>query len=534
MEILSTKIRLDIPLCLIGIKDKSKTLMFFSFSHGLSVWLAFFMVFCDISNSAAAVDMKAVSALEITRESLANTDLEFLDDVIVKVYSPSLVLLAEGKMEQSKTFSIEVPGLDDYEWLYVEIGEQESHIYGIFNIEEGVVVDYVTSTIMEAMLKMKTRMENITFEEMKHILYELHKAADADELSKAKNDSDAIRMLFSDEEYRLMLGDMAISFSTPGNTLEEYVKLNETMSQGISLFGKGDVEALKMMLTVDAKIEIDGQTVTGDQIIDSLRSLRNKYEVLKWDASCERIIVNENRAEVETLERIILSDKTEGSITKNIRMGFVNIFVKNENQWKLQERRMKKCEPASALIFADGSSADWTGIRPCVSKFTSKSGLKGEKAELSSIYMAFDDHGIFWRLENTNNLFEESFGDASAALIDETTHVMYVVSLLNEVSGKTEEGVHSWTGVNAGKEYSMNETSMTAPDGFNEKMRYLPDNFHVGASFAEGTLSKKEIKGLNKTAFLNARIIIDRGDGKTEVLSEGVPIEFEVPLLLLQ
>nr|HPN94382.1 hypothetical protein [bacterium] len=221
MEILSTKIRLDIPLCLIGIKDKSKTLMFFSFSHGLSVWLAFFMVFCDISNSAAAVDMKAVSALEITRESLANTDLEFLDDVIVKVYSPSLVLLAEGKMEQSKTFSIEVPGLDDYEWLYVEIGEQESHIYGIFNIEEGVVVDYVTSTIMEAMLKMKTRMENITFEEMKHILYELHKAADADELSKAKNDSDAIRMLFSDEEYRLMLGDMAISFSTPGNTLEE-------------------------------------------------------------------------------------------------------------------------------------------------------------------------------------------------------------------------------------------------------------------------------------------------------------------------
>jgi len=533
MEILATKMRLDIPLCLIGVKNKSKTLMFFSFSYGLSGWLAFFIAFCDLPNSAAALDMKAVSALEITRESLANTDLEFSDDVIVKVYSPSLALLAEGKMEQSKTFSIEVPGSDDYEWLYVEIGEQESHIYGIFSIEEGAVVNHVTSTVVAAMLKMKTRMENITFEEMKHILHELHKAADTDELSKAKSDSDAIRMLFSDEEYRLMLGDMAISFSTPGNTLEEHGKLNETMSQGISLFGKGDVETLKMMLTIDAEIEIDGQTVTGDQILDALRSLRKKYEVLKWDDSCARIIVNENRAEVETLERIILSDKTEGSITNNIRMGFINIFVKTENQWKLQERRMKKCEPARALIFADGSSADWTGIRPCVSKFASKSGSKGEKAEISSIYLAFDEHGIFWRLENTNNLFKESFGAASAVPIEETTHVMFVISLLNEVSGKSEEGVHSWTGVNAGRAYSMNETSMTAPDGFNEKMIYLPDNFHAGASFAEGTISKKEIEGLNKKVFLNARVIIDRGNGNTEVLSEGVPMEIEIPEQLI-
>jgi len=526
--------RLKIPRCFIEIKNKLKTLTILSFSYGLSICIAFFMAFCDIPNSAAAVDMKAVSALEITRESLANTDLEFFDDVIVKVYSPSLVLLAEGKMEQSKTFSIKVPGLDDYEWLYVEIGEQESHIYGIFNIEEGVVVDYVTSTIMEAMLKMKTRMENITFEEMKHILHELHKAADADELSKAKNDSDAIRMLFSDEEYRLMLGDMAISFSTPGNTLEEYGKLNETMSQGISLFGKGDVEALKMMLTVDAEIEIDGQTVTGDQIFDSLRSLRKKYEVLKWDASCERIIVNENRAEVETLERIILSDKTEGSITKNIRMGFVNIFEKNENQWKLQERRMKKCEPARALIFADGSSADWTGIRPCVSKFTSKSGSKGEKAELSSIYLAFDDPGIFWRLENSNNLFKESFGASSAVPIDETVHVLFVLTLTDKTDDEIDEGVYSWTGVATGKSYSMNEAITTAPDGFREKNTYLQNNFHVGSSYAEGTISKEEIKGLKKNAYLNARIVVDRGDGENEVLSEGVPIEIEFPHELFQ
>jgi hypothetical protein len=97
------------------------------------------------------------------------------------------------------------------------------------------------------------------------------------------------------------------------------------------------------------------------------------------------------------------------------------------------------------------------------------------------------------------------------------------------MDGEPDEGVYSWTGVKAGKPYSLNEARTTALDGFKEKIKYLPDNFHVGTSYAEGTISKQEIKGLKKKAYLNARIILDRGEGKNEVLSEGVPIEFVIP-----
>jgi hypothetical protein len=466
--------------------------------------------------------------------------------VKVTLFTPAYTPVAEGLSDDKGSFVIQTTGSGDYGWLFAKAETGVGALRGIYS-SGALYIDPVTDALVGAMLKNGAAPENYSTGEIEFIKPRLYELATGADFGKTGTATGSVEMLLSNEPFRLALGDMVYTYSTPGDTVEEVESLNAMIAKYFSIIPSYNEQIISKYMTDDIAIDIGGHMIAGQDIMKIIGEFNKQYKVLGWKVDCVRTQIQGDVAEVETVEKTSMVSKATGE-TDNAVSNYMYELVRINGDWRLRKRWEKECVPENAEILVNGSSWDWEGIRPCIGNFKKKKDVDGKTANIKSIYFARNAHGFFWRLEFEGNLFNNANNSISTLKpqnIKPTSTVTprkelsfsFIVTLFNDmiindlpngvrspINDEIHTEVHSLVGLKDGTQYSLNQVRRIAPDGFPEELVYL-DNFHIAPSYVNGMISLEVLKAFEGVFFADARIVFQVDDTKSEVMSESSPIQ---------
>ena len=446
-------------------------------------------------------------------------------DVVVtsSVFEP----VASGTASGNGTFALEADPPGDGAWYFIETGTQTQKLMG-FATGSLARVDPVTDTLAWAMIESRAPV-NFTAGELAFIMARLYEQAANADVKPAHTAEAAVEALLSHEAYRLSLGDLVNSYATPGDTLEDVNTLNQALIGIIPNLSDLDHEAARAMLTDKTEFNIEGRVLKGAALLAFIRDYSSRTRVLKRDVRYLHTRIDGDLAQVETIEESTTQDKATGAETPGLMSNFSYELERVDGAWRIRTRAEKECVPQTARILADGSSRDWLGIRPCITKFTYRTDSPRETVALKSIYFARNETGFFWRLENENNLFDRAGGPDPVVPLRKDLDLTYVLVMRDRNDDTATPVVNSVVGIKDGIPYALNEIQRTAPDGFPESATYLPVNFRLTPHYVEGFISTEEMKAAGDEFYVNAWALLNGTDGKSEILSVSVTLKVRMP-----
>lgn len=454
----------------------------------------------------------------------------------VRIYTPEYAPIAEGLTDSDGAFSIETAGMGDRAWLLVEVGTATTMLKG-YSTDKETVVNPITDTMLTAILKLDTPPGNFTAREIEHISTALIDRAAETRVKSAKNAPDAVEALLSNEAYRQAAGNLASSYSSPGDTVEQVEELCKEITRYVPGFmtsvlsSKAYDLAGGSIISEETLFEIENRFLIPAAFAEWVKQskIHSANDITDLEINCLRARVENDSAEVETVERFVTASREAGEPQRSTENIVYELDRTKDAKWQLRKRRSKSCSPEQALVWADGSSHAWLGISPCISKYVSEKGPGGERVELKSIYFARNDRSVFWRMEFDSNLFEAADTAGAAARSREPRHVLFIMALTDNVDKEPVASVFSIVAMKDGIPYSMNQIKRIAPDGYPETMTVLNDNFFIAPNYAEGTISLEDMQAVGNPVYANARILLIAEGDKTGNLAKGVPVKVHLP-----
>ncbi len=496
----------------------------------ISIFLAVFSSFILILEGAAlGAEITGTARLTaseklVERESAKGS---LSANTTVTARTPDYAPVAYGTTDENGVFKLEVGDLKEGAWFFIEVGSGEGKLMGVFTGGEANV-SLVTETLVTAMLKLGVSQNNFTAAEIDLIKGRLYDLAAEAGVETAENATDGIEALLANEKYRLALGDLVYTYSTPGDTIEEVENISALARILMPVFLEEDKTKALEVATEDAQIEFEGRLLSKDELVEQIKEFEKSFDILDWSSVATRVRVEEDFAELETEENAGFVFKPTNLKTENLTFNFNHRLIKVDGKWRLAKRWRKDCKPEKAYI-STTSSRDWVGARPCVFESV-ENGNAGEiTAKIKSIYFAMDDHSLFWRLEHENNFSGETGDVKRATLSSDNLHVSFLVQLFDRINGEPEAYVNSQVAKNKGVTYSLNKAGRLATDGFPETVTYLTENDHVASGYAAGTIPIEDLHVVGAAFYANARIILISKEGESTVLSQGTPIRILLP-----
>jgi len=450
------------------------------------------------------------------KQAGAHAPYQDLANAHIAVLSPTREPLAEGKTDAQAEFVIKDVSAQEGGWLVVSVSSNGITMRGVYT-GKPVAVDPVMSALAEALLGQQTGTGNFTAEEIEHISARLYEAASGAQTSGAATAAQAAVALMEHEPFRLALGDLIHTFSSPGDNLDAVKQIMETFAPFIRNFSKLDAATLAAFVSPETQIEFEGELYQKDELLKRIQEFARLYDVKEWGVEFSRIEIRETTAVAETVEKVRFVQKSSNGEV-NDTLNFIHDLELREGKWVLLKRYEKKCVPAAATIFAGAGSAQWAGARPCMLGSNPSQPQQGFSAGVRSVYFAMDDHEFYWRMEIQGDQLQTAVQDGS-------TPLMFMITLTETFEGDGEEKVISVTGIKKGIPYAVNQVRRKAPDGFPEQLVYLPENFIVTRNFVQGAISRDEMKSLGSEFFANARILRETPNGEGQILVQGSPVK---------
>jgi len=438
-------------------------------------------------------------------------------DVSVKALSH--VTLADGTTDANGKFEIADVAARDDEWLIVTVATGTESLSGVYSGKE-LVIDPVSDAFVKSILMNQNVVGNFTISEIELIKAGLYEAAASANITNADTAAESVDALISYEPFRLALADMLLSYSSFGDNIATVQDIVTALDKSIPILYKLDRKSMAEYAAPDAEIAFEGKSFKADGLFQWIAEFNKRFEVKEWNVNYSRFMLQEDAATVETIESVFFVSKDSKEDVRD-SLFFVNEIEKTDGKWLLRKRYEKECVPARATIFADKSSWDWAGASPCMLSFHGKDTDSGYHAGIYSVYFAMDALQFYWRMEVDTTQIQEAMNSGSA-------DISFMISLLNRVDDEAKEDVYSVVGVKNGIPYSVNQVRRIAPDGFPEKLAYLPNNFIVTPGYVEGTISLEELKALGREFYANARILLDTDNAKSQILAEGIPIKIKL------
>lgn len=424
--------------------------------------------------------------------------------------------VAQGNTDAKSAFEIKDVPAQDGEWLVVAVSSNGITMRGVYT-GNPITVDPVMSALAEALLRQQTGTGDFTVAEIEHISARLYEIAAGAQISETATAAQAADALMAHEPFRLTLGGLVRTFSSPGDNMEAVKQISETFGAFIGNFSKLDAATLAAFVSPETQIEFEGEFYQNDELLKRIQEFARLYDVKEWGVDFSRIEIRETTAVAETVEKVRFVQKSSNGEV-NDTLNFIHDLELREGKWILLKRYEKKCVPAAATIFSGAGSAQWAGVRPCMLRFGQSQPQQGFSAGVRSVYFAMDEHEFYWRMEIQGDQLQTAIQDGS-------TPLMFMITLTENFEGAGDKDVISVTGIKKGIPYAVNQVRRKAPDGFPEQLVYLPENFVVTRNYVQGTISRDEMESLGSEFFANARILRETPNGEGQILVQGSPVK---------
>lgn len=448
----------------------------------------------------------------------------------IRVSTPDLVMVAQGETTDKGSFAIEAGDTASYPWLLVEASINNMSLSGIFVGGTGTI-DVISDTIAGAVFGCGAPAVNFTKEEIKTMEKAAFDRASGIDTATARTAAQGVETLLSNQAYRLALGSMASSYATPGNTIDENKEVEDFIKGILSAFPAFQNINLDNVLTPDALIVMGaGAYKTRNELPGAAEDFLNQFKIKSWDVELARTIIQGDTAIVETVEKISLEERASGQNITDI-LNITHNLVKSEDGWRISKREEKDCVPAKTLILADGSSRDWIGVSPCITRYFRRETVASGSANINALYFASDGVDFSWRMEFDGEWIKKLIpsGEADSGKKNQPG-ISFIVVFADKMGEEAKIKIFSTVGVMDGVIYSLNQVSRPAPDGVQEDVTYMNNEFSLTPGCAEGTISMENLGAIKGDLYAGGLIIYEeKGDqGVTsKVLSEGVPVKIK-------